>query len=347
MLAAPGMEDAMSTWCRFLALILLLVLPLASPARSGEAVRWKFATLAPEGIGWAKHIREFVLPFMDEATEGTLSVKVFWGGVLGDDEEAIAKMKAKVLEGAGLTGQGATMLCPEFAVVELPFLFRDYGEVDFIRERMVKTFDGLMAQNGFYLLSWNDQDFDQVYSTRWPMTSLEQFAKARFITWYGPLEESLLKALGADPLAVDVPDVSASVRQDRADTAIGPALWVVGAQMYSVLKFVNPMKIRYSPAIIVVNLDAWERLPAGHRARIEAGRLDLNRKYCGEIRKDNEKCLEAMLQYGLSIVSTPPAEMEKIRARALTVWDANADKLYPRSTLDEVLGHLEQYRAEK
>ena len=219
--------------------------------------------------------------------------------------------------------------------------------MDFIREKMEKTFDGLMARNGYFLLSWNDQDFDQVYSTKWPMTSLDQFGKARFITWYGPLEEKLLEILGSTPVPVDVPEVSAAVRQGRADTAIGPALWIVGAQMYSVLKFINPMKIRYSPALIVVTLGTWEKLPQAYRERIMSGRLDLNRKYCDEIRKDNEKSMEAMLQYGLTITQTPPAEMEKIRARAVTVWDAMADKLYPRTALVEVQGLLSEYRAGK
>ena len=107
----------MTAWRRALALVLFLALPLSTAARAGEPIRWKFATLAPEGIGWSQHIKEFVFPFINEATEGNLSVKVFWGGVIGDDETAIEKMKAGVMEGAGLAGHGATMLCPEFAVV--------------------------------------------------------------------------------------------------------------------------------------------------------------------------------------------------------------------------------------
>ncbi|MBW1988104.1 MAG: TRAP transporter substrate-binding protein DctP [Deltaproteobacteria bacterium] len=301
--------------------------------------------MAPEGIGWANHIQNYVFPFIDEATEGELSVKVFWGGSVGDDEKAIQRMEQGVLDGAGLAGQGATILCPPFAVVELPFLFNDYEEVDYIREKMADTFDRLMAEKGYALLSWNDQDFDQVYSSAWPLPSLDQFARATFITWYGPLEKELLKILGAHTIEADVPEVSAAIRGGRADSAIGPALWVVGAQMYSTIKYINPMKIRYSPALIVVTLDSWKKLPEKYRRRILGGRIELNAKYCDEIRADNEKSIQAMVQYGLEVVHPSPEELSAIRKKAVTVWDQMVGTLYSRETLNEVLDHLEQYRA--
>lgn len=111
--------------------------------------RWKFGTLAPKGVGWARHINETVLPAVREATDGNLAIKNYWGGVMGDEEDYIRKMHIGQLQGAGMSGQGAVLVCPEMAVVELPFMFQNYDEVDYIKSKMKQTFDGIMRENGY------------------------------------------------------------------------------------------------------------------------------------------------------------------------------------------------------
>ena len=44
----------------------------------------------------------------EEATDGRLKLKVFWGGVLGNDVDYLRKMKTGQLHGAGLSAEGET-----------------------------------------------------------------------------------------------------------------------------------------------------------------------------------------------------------------------------------------------
>ncbi|MBW1988105.1 MAG: TRAP transporter substrate-binding protein DctP [Deltaproteobacteria bacterium] len=323
----------------------VLVAAFTAPAAAEQKkIRWKFASLAPDGVGYARQIKKILFPVVEEVTEGNLELKVYWGGVMGDDEDYIKKMRIGQLDGAGFSGQGTTLACPEMAVVELPFLFKNYAEVDYIKSKMRDQFDKIIADNGYMALSWTDQDFDQLYSTKYPLNNLEAFKRARFLTWYGPLEEALFIALGASPIPVSVPEASASLRQGVVDAAIGPAIWVVGAQMYSTVKFVYPIKIRYSPAVILISLESWKELPKKYVDELFAMRPELEAKYCAEVRKDNKKCLEAIIRYGVREGKINSADLKEIKKRAKTIWYEKAGELYPKKTLDELISYLEEYR---
>ncbi len=326
---------------------LALVFFLSGSARAEAPFKWKMATLAPDGVGWARQIKKIVDPWMDEVTEHQLATKVYWGGIMGDDEDYVRKMHIGQLDGAGLSGQGVTLAVPEMAVLELPFLFEGWDEVDCVKREMRDDFDKIAMSRGYKITSWIDQDFDQLYSVNFPLTKPDQFAKSKFLTWYGPLEEAMLKSLGSNPIPVNVPEASASIRQGIVDSVLSPAIWMVGAQMYSTVKYVNPVRIRYSPALILVTVEAWEKIPEKYRTRILDTRYPVEQRFCDEVRKDNARCLDAMLRYGMKKVEMTPQEMAEMKARTLPVWDAMAGKLYPAETLAELKKHLADYRAKK
>ncbi|MBW1988727.1 MAG: TRAP transporter substrate-binding protein DctP [Deltaproteobacteria bacterium] len=329
---------------RALLCALALVLAAATTA-SAENYRWKIATLAPDGVGWARQVKLILFPWLTEITHGEMNPKVYWGGVMGDDEDYVKKMRIGQLDGAGFSGQGVNLAVPEMSVLELPFIFRDYDEVDYVKSKMRGAFDKLARENGYMLLAWIDQDFDQMYSVNWPLSKPEHFVKSRFLTWYGPLEEALLRSLGARPIPVNVPEITASIRQGVVDSSISPAIWMVGAQLYSKVRYVNPVRIRYSPAVILVTIKAWESLPQRHRQGILETRDETEVEFCVKVREENEKCLNAMIAYGVQKVEMTPDEVAWMKEATRPLWEQMAGELYPGETLEKLKAHLAEYRS--
>ena len=326
---------------------LFFVMTIAVNSFAGDKkLVWKVGTLTPKGVGWAKQFEKIMLPAIHSATDHTLDVKIYWGGIMGDDEDIIAKMRAGQLQAAGITGQGAVIACPEFAVVELPFLFKSYDEVDYIREKLFPEFDRLMQERGFKLLLWLDQDFDQIYSVKWRFCDLADFKKSKIMTWYGVLEEQLLKGLGASPIPVDIPELVPSLRQGVADTLIAPGLWMIATQLYPAVNYMVPVKLRYSPAVVICTLDAWNGLTEKSRQGVVKVSPDVTRRFTRAVRKDNEKALGALVKYGIEKVEPGPATIAAIKQEAVKIWDEQADKLYPREILVNVLALLDEYRSQ-
>src|SRR5207245_1184066 len=112
------------------ALFIVLSLSLAPAARAQSV--FKIATLAPEGSSWMKLYHEWANS-VEKHTSGRVKIKFFAGGVQGDEREAVQKMRGGLLNGAGVTGVGLGQINEEVRVLELPFLFRTYDELDHVR----------------------------------------------------------------------------------------------------------------------------------------------------------------------------------------------------------------------
>lgn len=306
---------------------------------------FKLASLAPKSIGWAKHIREIIHPALSKATNGNVELNWFWGGVMGNDKDYIQKMKIGQLHGAAFSGQGVVLVCPEMAVLELPFLFNDYEEVDYIRKKMIPTFDRYVEKRGYKLIVWADQDFDQIYSVNFKMDRLEDFRKARFLTWYGPMEHKLLTTLGSSPVPVNVTEVSPSILQGVGDALIAPAIWVIGSQLYGKFKYVNPVQIRYSPTAVFVTMEAWNSIPQNYQNNIMAMRNKEAYEFRKKTREDSKKSFDAMVNYGLHVAEMKPEELNLLKKESTKIWNEMAGHDFPRELLDEVLANLKQYRS--
>jgi TRAP-type C4-dicarboxylate transport system substrate-binding protein len=337
--------------------ILLFGLPCLLSARTSNmdtvgdekiaTVFWKVATLAPKGIGYSQRFAEVLMPAIEEETKGNLAFKVYWGGSMGDDVQILQKMRVGQLDGAGLSGQGTFMMASEIPILGLPFLFEDYDEVDYIKAMMIDEFDSIALRQGFKLLLWLDQDFDQIYSRSQPMDSMENFRRTRFVTWFGPLEGRMLERMGASPIPIGVAEIPSAMRSGMADAMIAPAIWIIGTQLYTRVKYVNPVRIRYVPAFVVVTAKAFEAVPEQHRQVLSERRLGLAYDFCRLAREDSDKSLAAMIAYGVKESVFCDNELAKMKAAVHPVWDELAGELYPQSLLDKLVAHLKDFRAQK
>ena len=316
-----------------------------SVSAKDKKIQIKMASLAPKNVGWAKHIREIIHPAIEKATGGNVKLKWYWGGVMGNDEDYLQKMRIGQLQGGAFTGRGVVLVCPEMAVLELPFMFSNYEEVDYIRKKMFPTFDAYAEKRGYKMIAWADQDFDQIYSVKWKMDKLEDFRNARFLSWYGTMEQKLLTSLGSSPSPVNVTELTPSLRQGVGDTMIAPAIWVVGSQLYTVIKYVNPIKIRYSPAAVFVTMDTFTSLPESYQKNILAIRDNELNTFIQKSRIDSEKSYQAMLKYGMKETRMRQDELTQIREKAKKIWAEMAGRDFPKELLDELQGYLAEFRS--
>ena len=306
----------------------------------------KMATLAPDGVGWAAQIKDVINPGIYKATSGLITLDWYYGGTMGDDQDILAKMRNGQLQGGGFTGHGLVIACPEMALMELPFLFNNYDEVEYVYSILRPRISQWFEKRGYHLVLLAEQDFDQLYSTRMEIRTTEDFKKSRFLTWYGPLEERSLKALGASPLPIRVPEVAASIRTGVCDAFIGPALWAVGTQMYTIMKYINALHIRYSPAGGIITNQTWNLMPKEAQLAIDYFVISAEKEFRQKVRAGNEKCIKSMIKYGMKEVKMTPAEIDVFRKRLMPVWDEFAEKgYYSKAELAEVKALLAEYRA--
>lgn len=321
----------------------------AGAAKPDAKYTWNVATIVPKGIGWVQQYEKLVAPTLNQISNQELKLKIHWGGIQGKDDEVIKKIKGGKLQGAGLDARGTVMAVKEFNVLELPFLFNNYDEVDHIRSKMRASFDKYAEKSGFFLALWIDQDFDQFYSSKYDFTDPKQFAQAHYANWCGDMEKRVLEVLGGagSTTPADLNNFITMVSKGSVDSAVAPALWVVGTQLFSVFTSVNPMKIRYSPGSVLIGKKAWENLPVEYQKRYLEKRIGLETTMNQSIRLDNKKALAAMVRYGVKQTSTSEAGISALKEKTRKVWGEMTDNVFPKHLLDELTAKLAEFRKQK
>lgn len=263
---------------------------------------------------------------------------------MGDEDDFVIKMRIDQLQGALLAAPKAVR---DTGVLNLPFLFRNYDEVDYIKEKMRQKITNLFERDGFKFFTLIDADFSQFYSTKWAIRSPDDVAKARFLSWSTAIEVETIKALGASPIPVDAPEIAPSMRSQVCNAMLAPAIWYTGSQLYTITKYITPSKISYLPGCIIVTTKAWNRVPEKYRDAIDELMIALEPGFNKYSRNSNERCIRAMVQYGVNEVKLTPDEVLLLKKQTRPVWDKLAGKEYSRELLDEILRHLEDFRSMK
>ncbi|MDY6856553.1 MAG: TRAP transporter substrate-binding protein DctP [Thermodesulfobacteriota bacterium] len=332
----------------FLSGLFFLAVGLSEADTKKKRTLWKMATHAPQGISYALYIEDYVDPLLIKVTEGNVAFDWYYGGIMGDDEDWLAKIRIGQLHGAGFDGHGTKLFCPPMAVFDLPFLFKNSDEVAYVKNKMRSKIIKGFKDTGFVLLVLIDQGnegFDEIYSIKRPIRSPQDFAKTKFVTYSGVVEAEILKALGSSPIPLNVPEIVSSIRSGVCDGLIAPAIWYVGAQLYTITKYVTPVRLRYAPGGLAVSLDAWNKIPERYHKPVKESLLGIEDRVNKDGWDSSKKCYKAMIKYGLKEVKLTPDEVQTLKKKTRPVWSKLAGKEFPRELLDEVIGYLDEYRS--
>lgn len=324
--------------------VFLLTFLFAFPSFSQPKHVIKMATLAPEGSTWINMWKE-VTKWIEEKAKGEIKFITYAGGVMGDEPDMVRKLKLNQLQMGGFTVNGIYMIAPEMLVLELPFLFRDYDEVNYVRKKLFSRFNDFFLKRGFVLIAWIDQGLIRMY-TKERVENLEQLKKQKMWVWAGePVAIETFKAWGINPIPSSVPEALPSLQTGLINAIYTSPLACVALQWYTQINYVIDFNIRYEPAVIVENKSAYDKMLPYQKYVEESMKMFLE-DFLREIQQANERSLVGMYEEGIKPLKWDEEEKKKLMDLSRKVWDELAGKLYPKELLEEVINTIEEYRRE-
>lgn len=321
------------------------VIPVSGIASPNDQVVVKIATLAPKGSMSANVIEELCQK-ISAATNNEVRLKVYYGGVQGDAKDVLRKIKFKQLHGASLASYGLGQIAPEVRVTGLPYVFRNYGEVRYVRSKLQDYMEGAFEKKGYIVMGWYDIGF--VYSfSKVPITSVEVARQQKFWAPEGdPLAQTVYRVIGISPVSLSITDVLTSLSTRLIDAASAPPLAAVAFRWYTKFNYMTEYPSTNVIGALVVTKDIWNKVSPQHQTAIRA----LTREYCQRIQdghqEQNKKSISLLKQSGLSIVRVENAKTHQqfIDDTAQKTMQALVGNLFSQELLDETLGHLADYR---
>ncbi len=317
-----------------------------------KPITLKIGTLAPEGTAWLEFPKKVLNPHLKKVSKGKVILKMYVGGVMGEDVDILRKMDMGQLDGCGCTALGVFKAAPEVAIFSLPSLFNNYKEVDHILKKFRKFVDNAFEKRGYIMAGLIDTGFFYLW-TKNKVTNLADIRKQKMMTWFGTVETATYAELGIRPTPISVPEVVTSLNTGLVDATYGPAPWILGTQAYTNLHYYVKQPLFYSPAAIIFSTKIQDQFRGKYPDILIHNFTELliyetltKEKIWikDHLRPYEKKCIAAFEKFGIKPITLNAADMATIETASKKVWTKLGGKVYPQELLDKVLKELANYR---
>ncbi len=335
----PGIIDG-------LVLTVAFFLSLLLPAISAHGAVLKVATLAPAGSIWADEFDRFAAE-VEEATNGAVKFRIYYGGVMGDDRVMYRKMRIGQLQGAGMTVTGLAAIVPDFRLLSIPFLFADYREVDAAWRGMLPFFQEKFKQKGLDLVAMTEVGFVYTMSTEPVADAAALRATKCWVPAGDPLSRIFLEQAGVRPTPLALPDVLTSLETGLVQTVFNGYYGAIVLQWFTRTGYVTDIPFGYAYGGLLFDDRALARLTPAQRTAIQrAADHHLGRRLRELTRKTNAEALATLKKEGVTVVSTTPASRHEFFAFRDQTITAATGKLFSEEGYRRLAAILARCREE-
>lgn len=304
----------------------------------------KVATIAPEGSTWINVLREYDAQIRKESN-GRLGFKIYAGGVAGDEIDVLKKIRIGQYHAGGFTGVGIGEIAPNLRVLDSPFLFKSYDEVDYIYQKFNDEFEKEIEKGGFVLLGWAEVGFVYTF-TKTPIYGIEDLRKIKMWAWQGdPIAEVAYKVIGITPVQLSVTEVLTSLQTGLIDGVYASPLAILATQWFTKIKYMHNVPLTDASGALLISKKYFDSLPKELQEILLRNGKKYMRKLVELSRQENQKAIETLKKNGI-IITEPPSkklleEYDEIgkKARKMLVG-----KLFTEEWLNKIEKALEEYR---
>jgi TRAP-type C4-dicarboxylate transport system substrate-binding protein len=329
---------------KILGLGLLAFLFLIPPANGVEkSVVIKLGTLAPEGSSWMKTFNTLNTE-VSKKTENKVQFRIYPGGVLGDEMDMLRKLKIGQIQGVALTSAGLSTLFKEMDVLQIPFLFQSYEEVDTVLKKMDSFFRKGFEDNGYILLGWSEAGFVYLMSTL-PISSVADLRKAKVWVWEeSPMSKAIFDEAGVKAIPLTVPDVLVGLQTGLVDVVYVPPTGAIFLQWFTKIKYMTDVPLLYLAGGVVVKKDIFKQIPQTSQNFI----LESFQQHLDQLkiitRNENRDAVKLMVKNGVKITTPSKDQIDEYKRLSNKAMGHISGQTFSKKVLDEVTSLLESYR---
>ena len=300
---------------------------------AGESL--KLATLAPEGSPWHDLLVDIAQGWK-KASDGQIAVRIYAGGVAGDEADMIRKMRIGQLQLAALTGVGLSEIVPEIQALQMPMMLDSDAELDCVRDRLAPRLEALMEKQGFKILSWSDAGWVRFFTQR-PAVRPADLKPMKIFTWEGdPTYAEGMKAMGYQPVPMAATDIYTGLQSGLINAFPTTPIAALSYQWFGLANHMTDVKWAPLVGALVISSAAWQSMPDALKPAVVHIAQDAARRSLGKIRALDREAIAAMKTHGLVVHDVPPDALAEWQAIAKEGYRMIVDKAVPAATVAEV-----------
>jgi TRAP-type C4-dicarboxylate transport system substrate-binding protein len=313
------------------------MLPSLTHVSAAGKTTIRLATLAPAGSSWDKVFRAWNNSLKKE-TGGAVEFQFFNGGIQGDEKDVIKKMKLGQLDASGLTSIGLGQIVRPITILQLPGIFDSYAQLNKVREKMAPEFEAMFTKEGYHLLGWGDAGMGRVFSKR-PILHPADYKSVRpWMAKDDPTMPILMKMIGANGVALGIPEVFPALQTGMVDTVLVSAIAAVALQWF---RYLTHMSTDTSIAIVgatVVREEVFKSLAPDHQKVLADTGKKAHATLVAQVQKEDQNAYKTLLARGIKEfdpLGTPELKAEWAKVNDDLIKQLTG-RIFPKELLEKV-----------
>ncbi|WP_368640077.1 TRAP transporter substrate-binding protein [Castellaniella ginsengisoli] len=300
-----------------------LIVGLLAATLSGSAwaaVTAKFAVTLPEKSHQGQGVAKFV-ELVKAKSQGEIDIKAYYSGALGNDVQVTSALQGGTIEFTVPQTTTLTGMVKAYEILDFPFLFKDSGQAE-------KVLDGPVGQklletlpeHGLVGLAYWENGFFNATNSKHPIAKAEDFEGLKFRSIQAKITQETIKALGANPVPLAVPELYTALETRTIDGQGTPNAVIAALKLYEVQKYLSITRHSYGAFIPLVSKVFWDKLTPGQQQILKDAAIEA-RTYQREVaRAQAQSAKDVMAKHGMEINEVSDAEHERMRERVQPVW---------------------------
>jgi TRAP-type transport system periplasmic protein len=313
-----------------------------------EAVQAKtllrFAAVSPDGTPWARELRAFARD-TELATSGRVAIKWYFGGVAGDEIQALDRIKRGQLDG----NAGASFcehLAPSLRVTRVLGLLQDARELRYVLHKLRPAIDKEFAAAGHVPLGV-DTFGRVILFTRQPVHTLADLRKQRLWVWIADdIGAQMFAKMGVPVVRTPLTEAARAYELGKHDGFSAIAIGALAFQWSARAAYYSDLTTAMLPACITVTQRAFDAIAPLDREAMKAAAAKLAVRIGDQGTAQETPLIETLFpKQGLKLIRATAAFRQEFLEAARKARDGLNPSAVPRELIDRTLGWLAESRA--
>ena len=294
----------------------LVILFVSLTACDIQAKTIKIATISPDGTFWMKQMRAGAKEINDK-TQGRVKFKFYPGGVMGNDDNVLRKIRIGQLHGGAVTIGSLSQSTPDSTIYGLPFLFSTLDEAEKVRKISDPMLSEQLEKNDFVNFGFAQGGFTYLMSKE-VIRSFDDLKKQK--SWVPENSEvglSVYRYIGITPISLPLSDVLTGLQTGLINTVITSPIGALALQWHTHVNYVVDLPLNYLAAMMIIDKNVFNQLSKADQAIVRDVMTNVYKKIDEQNKVDNIAARETLIKLGVKYI--PLNEKEKAD------WDKAGD----------------------
>lgn len=319
-------------------LFLMLVLPV-------QAAVLKIATVTPEGSQWMKEMRASALE-VKERTEGRVQIKYYGGGVMGNDQKVLSRIRLNSLQGGAFTPSALAGQYGNLNIYGLPMVFDSEEEAAFARGKLDQKLSEGLEEAGWVNFGFAAGGF-AILMSNVPVTRFDDLkGKKVWIPEGDAISRRAMESLSLSPVSLPLTDVLMGLETGLIDIVAMSPIGALVLQWHTKVKYITELPLVYTLGFMAVDKRAFDKLSPADQTVVREVMGRTYRNFDEQNLVDNRGARDALINAGIETVPIDGAEYEKVRSVLMELnRQLGEEGNFSLELYDEMLSYVEEYRA--